>query len=394
MTYKVILKSKKDEPVRRYHPWIFRGAIKAIEGDPADGDWVKVYANKGAYLAAGHYQTEGSIAVRLFTWSNEKPCFDFWYERIRKAYTLRESVGLTKRSDINAYRLVYAEADNMPGLIIDHYNGHFVIQCHSMGVAKNIYLISDALKKLYGRSLVAIYDKSENTLYHENVINQHLHGNAQKTIINENSIEFTVDWVHGQKTGFFLDQRDNRALLRSLSKDKRVLNTFSYSGGFTLAALKGVASVVHSVDSSAKAIELLRENLTLNGFDTDENRCYISDTLEFLKNLEDSYDIIVLDPPAYAKHISARHNAVQGYKRLNSTAMKNVKNGGMLLTFSCSQVIDRKLFESTIMAASLVADKNVKIVGRLSQSIDHPVSIYHTEGEYLKGLLLIVSDFD
>lgn len=389
-TAKITLKSKKDEAVRRFHPWVFSGAIKSIDIEPADGDWVEVYSNKGSYLASGHFQSEGSIAVRLLSWKQEVPDEEFWFDRLNRAFTLREAVGLTSNPALNAYRLVFAEGDQLPGLIIDHYNGHLVVQCHSTGMSQALEQITSGLKRLYGDNLKGIYNKSESTNRASGSVNEHLYGDNPETAILEYGSQFMVNWEKGQKTGFFVDQRENRLLLSGLASGKRVLNTFSYSGGFSVSALHGGANLVHSVDSSAYAIGLTEDNIRLNGFDPSIHQCIVSDTLEYLKACEQEYDFIILDPPAYAKHMSARHNAVQGYKRLNATAMNILPPGGLLMTFSCSQVVDRRLFESTIMAAALTTNRKVRILARLSQPADHPVSIYHPEGEYLKGLLLEV----
>ncbi|MFO7723784.1 MAG: class I SAM-dependent rRNA methyltransferase [Bacteroidales bacterium] len=390
MTPRITLKSKKDEAVRRYHPWVFSGAIKEIEGNPGEGDWVEVYSNKGSYLASGHFQSEGSIAVRLLTWDKSKPDAAFWQERLRDAFALRKRMGLTSHPDLNAYRLIFAEGDLLPGLIIDHYDGHLVIQCHSTGMTQALGHITEALQTLYGSSLKGIYNKSESTMKGNAGGNTHLMGDASETMINEYGSKFTVNWEKGQKTGFFVDQRENRRLVGELARGKRVLNTFCYTGGFSVAALHGGATLVHSVDSSAYAIGLTEEHIRANGFNPETHQSFVSDTLDFLRETDQAYDLIILDPPAYAKHLSARHNAVQGYKRLNAAAMAILPPGGLLMTFSCSQVVGRGLFESTIMAAALTANRPVKILARLSQPPDHPVSIYHPEGEYLKGLLLSV----
>lgn len=390
ITAKITLKSKKDEAVRRFHPWVFSGAIKDIDGDPEDGDWVEVYSNKGSYLAAGHYQSEGSIAIRLLAWDKEVPDEDFWLKRLKMAFNLRKSVGLISDPQLNVYRLVFAEGDMLPGLIIDHYDGNLVIQCHSTGMIAALDHIVTGLKNLYGTGLKTIYNRSEISGRRSGGSDGHLFGDASSATVMERGASFYVDWVMGQKTGFFIDQRENRQLMSKISSGKRVLNTFCYTGGFSVAALRGGAKAVHSVDSSAYAIGVTKDNIAANGFSLADNHCFTSDTLDFLKQAEHDYDIIVLDPPAYAKHMSARHNAVQGYKRLNAAAMSILPPGGLLMTFSCSQVVDRRLFEATIMAAALTAKRNVKILSRLSQPADHPVSIYHPEGEYLKGLLLEV----
>ncbi len=386
----IVLKSKKDEAVRRFHPWVFNGAIKSVDGNPGEGDWVDVYSNKGGYLASGHFQTTGSIAVRLLTWERETPDVAFYARRIQAALALRQRTGLSLSDETNAYRLVYAEGDSLPGLIADYYNGHVVLQCHSAGMTSDLHLIVEALEQVMGDQLRSIYLKP---LKGETVPEHVAHlltSNETMTTIMEHKIQYHVNWVEGQKTGFFLDQRENRWLVKQLSAEKKVLNTFCYTGGFSLAALHGGASVVHSVDSSGSAIDMLKKNFELNGFSTEPHTPFVSDALVFLKENELDYDLVILDPPAYAKHLSARHNAVQGYKRLNATAFKAMKPGSLLMTFSCSQVVDRKLFEATIMAAALAANRQVTILARLSQPPDHPVSLFHPEGEYLKGLLLAV----
>jgi 23S rRNA (cytosine1962-C5)-methyltransferase len=389
-TPRITLKSKKDEAVRRFHPWVFSGAVKSLEGTPQDGDWVEVYSNKGGYLASGHFQSTGSIAVRLLSWSKEQPDASFYERRIAAALALRRAAGLTDGPETNAFRLIYAEGDYLPGLIADFYNGHVVLQCHSAGMMADIQHIRLALQSLFGDNLKSCYVKPLRGEESPGVLSPFLIGDTVSAPILEHSMAYHVNWVVGQKTGFFLDQRENRLLVKNLSAGKRVLNTFCYTGGFSLAALHGGASLVHSVDSSAAAIDMLRENFTLNGFSTEEHPPFVCDALQYLQGHELNYDLLILDPPAYAKHLSARHNAVQGYKRLNATAIKAMPSGSMLMTFSCSQVVDRKLFEATIMAAALAANRQVSILSRLSQPPDHPVSLFHPEGEYLKGLLLAV----
>jgi 23S rRNA (cytosine1962-C5)-methyltransferase len=390
---RIILKSGKDEAVRRYHPWVFSGAIKDIIGYPSEGDIVEVYSNKDDFLGIGHYQNS-SIAVRLFSFEPINPDYNFWKEKIRSAYNLRKQIGLINNPNTNVYRLVYAEGDNMPGLIVDYYNGTIVLQSHSIGM---YYLKEDivkALKEIYGKDLKAVYDKSSETLPKTAGIissNGYLYeGMTNNNIVKENGISFKVDWEEGQKTGFFIDQRINRSLLQSHSLDKTVLNTFCYTGGFSLYALYGGAKHVVSVDSSKRAIEQTDENMKLNGFNDTIHQSVIADTSEYLMNNDKKFDIIILDPPAYAKHINVRHNAVQGYKRLNAAAMEKINSGGLLFTFSCSQVVDRHLFNNTIISAAITVGRKIKILYQLSQPPDHPINIFHPEGEYLKGLVVFV----
>lgn len=392
MTGKVILRHGKDESVKRFHPWIFSGAVKQIAGKVEDGCWVEVFSSDGTYLASGHYQQKGSITVRILSWTQESPDRGFWERKISGALRRREKQGLLRQPNLNAWRLVFAEGDYLPGLIIDFYNHHLVIQCHSLGMQRHAADIAEALHAVLGSSVKTIYLKAENSPVSgiNPLSDPFLFGNIDSELINEYGIRYKVNWVQGQKTGFFLDQRENRRLLGTLAFGKKVLNTFSYTGGFSLAALKGGASLVHSVDSSAPAIEILRENLLINGFDPGAHEAFVSDTMQFLKNPPATYDIVVLDPPAYAKHLSARHNAIQGYRRLNGAAMQILPPGGLLMTFSCSQVVDRKMFEGAVMAAALDAGRQVTILQRLVQPADHPVALCHPEGEYLKGLLLMV----
>lgn len=387
---KVILGSGKDQSVRRFHPWIFSGAIKKIKGEVQDGDVVELFDNKDEYLGTGHYQA-GSIAVRVFSFVKVDPDKAFWKEKIQNAYNYRKQLGLTDNDHTNVYRLVFAEGDRLPGLIIDWYNGTAVIQTHSVGMHLAKEAITEALKEIYGKRLLAIYDKSEETLPKQSTIkaqNGYLFGNSGTNEVMENGNKFYIDWEGGQKTGFFIDQRENRKLLAEYSKGKSVLNTFCYTGGFSVYASRAGATLVHSVDSSKKAIGLTEKNILLN--DISGHQGYSMDTFDFLDKNNSVYDIIILDPPAFAKHRDARHHAVMGYKRLNAEALKQVKPGGILFTFSCSQVVDKELFASTIMAASIIAKRNVRIMYRLTQPPDHPVSAFHPEGEYLKGLVLFV----
>jgi 23S rRNA (cytosine1962-C5)-methyltransferase len=388
---KFVLKSGKDQSVRRLHPWVFSGAIKKIYGDPAEGALVHVYDNKDELLATGHYQV-GSIAVRILAFKDIDTNEDFWFERFKTAYDIRIQIGLADSPETNIYRLINAEGDNLPGLIIDYYNGNIVLQVHSIGMYRNLDAITKALKKLYGSKLVSLYDKSGTTmpfLADIGAKNQSLIGDINEAIILENHLKFKVDWSEGQKTGFFIDQRENRLLLEKFSKNRKVLNMFSYTGGFSVYALRGGAEFVHSVDSSGKAMDLLSENINLNIPDANHTS-YTVDAFNFLEEIKDKYDLIILDPPAFAKHQNVLHNALQGYKRINQRAFEQIRKGGILFTFSCSQVVTRENFRKSVFAAAANSGRTVRILHQLSQPADHPVSIYHPEGEYLKGLVLHV----
>lgn len=388
----VILKSGKDQAVQRRHPWIFSGAIKKMEGIPAEGDIVEVYNNHDELLGLGHYQI-GSITVRMFSFEEVNPNIDFWRSKIQKAYDMRKAINLTNNPQTNVYRLVFAEGDELPGMIIDYYNGVAVLQFHSIGMYRLRDEFTQVLKDIYKEELVAVFDKSADTLPFKSEIelkNEFLYGDLANTVVTEYNNKFNVNWVTGQKTGFFIDQRENRRLLMDYSKDKTVLNTFCYTGGFSVAALNAGAKLVHSVDSSKIAIELTNQNIELNGFDSNIHKSFAVDTMDYLKETKEQYDVIILDPPAYAKHRDVKHNAVQGYKRLNAQALEKIKSGGILFTFSCSQVVERSLFDSTVMAAAIQVGRSVKILHHLSQPADHPCSIFHPEGEYLKGLVVYV----
>jgi 23S rRNA (cytosine1962-C5)-methyltransferase len=463
---KIVLKKGKEEAVRRFHPWIFSGAIAkmTVNGRDAqipDGDLVDVLDYKNQTIAVGYYN-DGSIAVRILTFDPaEKIDAAFWSKRLQNAYNYRERLALTDSENTNAYRLVHAEGDGLPGLIIDVYNETAVVQCHSIGIHRQIEAIVGGLKSVYKHKLKAVYDKSSETLppqyIAENKIkNTYLFGDiTTPEIVLENCHQFAVDWVTGQKTGFFLDQRDNRDLIGRYAKDKTVLNAFCYSGGFSIYALKAGAKVVHSIDISPKAIDLTDKNVSIN-FDiktelktelinennelktelnsslinqnnelktelnnelnselnghlikenkalktpliteliTSENATHTSmavDVLQFLKDNKAVYDVMIVDPPAFAKSMSKRHNAVQAYKRLNAMALRQITEGGILFTFSCSQVVDRQLFYDTIVAAAIEAGRTIRVMHHLTQPADHPVSIFHPEGSYLKGLVLYV----
>ncbi|HEU4718095.1 MAG TPA: class I SAM-dependent rRNA methyltransferase [Bacteroidia bacterium] len=388
----IILSSGKDQSLKRFHPWVFSGAIKKIKGPVNEGDTVDIFSNKDEFLGTGHYGS-GSIAVRIFSFEQNVNETGFWNEKVRRAVEYRRNAGLFEKNDTNVFRLIYAEGDGLPGLIVDFYNGVAVLQAHSAGMYRERNNIAAALKNAMGEQLVAVYDKSAESLHRNTeetqITNGYILGDFQgEGEVTENGNRFYIDWIGGQKTGFFIDQRDNRALLAQYSKGKKVANTFCYTGGFSVYAANAGASEVHSVDSSKKAIALTEKNVELNGIKN--HTSFAMDTFDFLKEKDGVYDVIVLDPPAFAKSVSAKHHAVMGYKRLNAEAISKIKPGGILFTFSCSQVIDRKLFSDTIMSASIVAGRNVRVMHRLSQPADHPVNIFHPEGEYLKGLVLYV----
>ncbi|MCI5080705.1 MAG: class I SAM-dependent rRNA methyltransferase [Saprospiraceae bacterium] len=385
---KVFLKKKKAAPLRRFHPWVFSGAVAKMEGEPADGDVVEVYDAGGEYLATGHYQN-GSICVRVFSFKKTDADDDFWRSKIENAFHFRQQIQL---GDTDCYRLVHAEGDGLPGLIIDRYGKTAVVQCHSIGMHQERHKIAQALQTVFGDQLDTIYDKSSETLpkaYGATVENSFLFGESQSTKVKENGHSFLVNWAEGQKTGFFLDQRDNRQLVGQYAAGKKVLNAFCYTGGFSIYALQGGAKEVHSVDISQKAIDLTNENVAINEFEQ-PHHAYAEDVLRFLKDTTQTYDLMVVDPPAFAKNLKKRHNAVQGYKRLNALALQHVKKGGFVFTFSCSQVVDQQLFYNTIVAAAIEAGRQIRVLHHLSQGADHPVSLFHPEGAYLKGLVLYV----
>ncbi|MBF8962354.1 class I SAM-dependent rRNA methyltransferase [Pontibacter sp. FD36] len=390
---KLYLAKGKEHSLKRYHPWVFSGAIKKIEGtEPEEGDTVEVYSNQREFLGMGHW-APGSIAVRVFSFEQVEPDYTFWKSKVQQAYDYRNRLGLIDNPHTDVYRLVYAEGDGVPGLIVDMYKDTAVIQTHSVGMYSVREHVAKALQEIYGPHLKAVYDKSAESLPAKSPVqaeNGYLFGESSGgVVVTENENQFFVDWESGQKTGFFIDQRENRELLARYVKDKSVLNTFCYTGGFSVYALNAGAKEVHSVDVSKKAIELTIKNGELSQA-PDRHEAYAVDTFEFLKGKEDRYDVIILDPPAFAKSQKVRHNAVMGYKRLNAEAMKRIKPSGILFTFSCSQVVDKYLFNNTVMAAAIEAGRNIKIMHHLSQPADHPISIFHPEGEYLKGLVLFV----
>lgn len=399
MPASVTLKPGKDQSLRRLHPWVFSGAIARLQGEVTEGEPVRVLAANGEQLGVGHF-APGSIAVRMLDFGPDAQLPDaaFWETRLRNAYQLRESLGLTGTTPTapgatNVYRLAHAEGDGLPGLIIDVYGDVAVVQAHSAGMYHARPHIARALQAVVP-GLRAIYDKSAETVPAKAVPgaqNGYLlgEGTGQEHLVHENGLPFAVDWETGQKTGFFIDQRDNRQLLARYAPGRRVLNTFCYTGGFSSYALQAGAELVHSVDSSKRAIELTERNAALTGHES-RHEAYAQDVFSFLKDRHNQYDLIVLDPPAFAKHLSARHNALMGYKRLNVAGIRQIAPGGLLFTFSCSQVVSMELFEGAVLAAAIEAGRPARILHRLTQPADHPVSLFHPEGEYLKGLVLAV----
>ncbi|MDP4207714.1 MAG: class I SAM-dependent rRNA methyltransferase [Bacteroidota bacterium] len=388
---KIILKSGKEQSLLRFHPWVFSGAIKKIEGSPAEGDLVEVFSVSNDFLAIGHYQV-GSIAVRIVSFSQVDINDLFWKTKLQKAFQMRKSIGLAENPQTNVYRLVHGEGDGLPGLIIDIYNDTAVMQMHSIGMYRIREQLAKALKDIYGDQLVAVYDKSAATIpFKANVgaKNEYIWGESQPAEVLEYGNKFRVDWIEGQKTGFFIDQRENRKLVEFYAKDRSVLNVFGYTGGFSVYALRGGAKLVHSVDSSEKAIELTNQNVASNFTDT-PHEAFAVDAFEYLNKIENQYDLIILDPPAFAKHQSALKNALQAYKRINARAISKIKPGGILFTFSCSQVVGKEQFRQAVFSAAAIAKREVRILHQLTQPSDHPVNIYHPEGEYLKGLVLYV----
>lgn len=385
----ITLRHGKEQSAKRLHPWIFSGAIAKMSGTPDEGDLVKVYSADGEFLAIGHYQ-KSSIAVRILSFNDIAVDQNFWNERIASAYNYRKQLGLVYNSETNCYRLVHGEGDNLSGLVIDYYNGTAVVQCHSVGMFKNLDCIAKALQQTMGEQLTAIYNKSESTLPFKAGI-ENKDGLLWGEIKTENALEygnsFFIDWIQGQKTGFFIDQRENRKLVEHYAKGKSVLNTFCYTGGFSVYALRGGAKKVVSVDCSARAIELTDKTVAMN-FPDAEHTSVVSDTFKYLDNNKDEFDLIILDPPAFAKHGKVLNNALQGYKRLNMKAIEQIKKGGILFTFSCSQAVSKEEFRKSVFAAAANTKRNVRILHQLTQPADHPISIYHPEGEYLKGLVL------
>lgn len=392
-TCKVILKPGKEENLLRFHPWIFSGAVQRIEGKPAEGDVVKLVDSKGNVAAVGHYQI-GSIAVRVLSFSDTEIDANFWLDKIEKAYKLRLCLQLAENPNNNTYRLIHGEGDGLPGLIIDVYGDSAVLQAHSIGMHYARQIIAETLVKVV-KGLKNVYYKSETTLpykanYSDDKENGYLIGSVSDSIAIENGLKFQVDWLKGQKTGFFVDQRDNRSLLEQYSKGRSVLNMFCYTGGFSFYAMRGGAKSVHSVDSSAKAIDLTNTNVSLNFGNDPRHEAFTVDAFKYLDDIKDKYDLIILDPPAFAKHRDALRNALQGYRKLNAKAFEQIKPGGILFTFSCSQVVSKEQFRLAVFSAAAQSKRSVRILHQLTQPADHPISIYHPEGEYLKGLVLYV----
>ncbi len=390
MYKQVILSKNKEESLLRKHPWVFSGAIDLIDEEILDGDIVTVFDSKEKFLGTGHFQN-ATIAVRILSFEETELDQKFFNHILTEAIELRKTLGLFSKEN-SICRIVHGEGDGLPGLIIDFYNGIAVIQCHSIGMYQMIELISQALQNSLGESLKAIYSKSSETLHNkEGIVDSYIWGTCKTPHkAKENGIRFSIDWVTGQKTGFFIDQRENRKLLSKYATGKKVLNTFCYSGGFSLFALKAGASEVHSLDSSKKAIELTENNIHLNKL-TENHFSIVADAMEYMKTVDNSFDVIILDPPAFAKHRDKRHQAIQGYKRLNEMAIRSIKPGGIIFTFSCSQVVDKNLFTHTIIAAAINSGRKIRILEQLHQPADHPINAFHPEGEYLKGLVIQVS---
>lgn len=398
---KIFLKKGRDESLHRFHPWVFSGAIADVHGNPAEGDVVAVYSADGECLAYGHFQI-GSIAVRVLSFDDSALKQDYWEVMLSRALQVRVASGLhgaaSGESSTNCYRLVHGEGDNLPGLIIDYYDGVCVMQAHSVGMFRAKKQISDALVAVYGDSLKAVYDKSSGTAPFKaglELIDGYLYKKEgfsdDEQVVVENGHKFMVNWTEGQKTGFFLDQRDNRALVGQLSKGRNVLNLFCYTGGFSIYALASGAEHVDSVDSSKKAMMMVDRNVALNGFDPARHTSLCCDAIDYLKQVpEGKYDLMIVDPPAFAKHRGALKNALRAYQRLNAAAISKVASGGFVFTYSCSQVVDKEAFALAVFSAAAQCGRSVRILDRLNQPCDHSVNIYHPEGEYLKGLLLYV----
>ena len=389
----VYLKKGKEESLKRFHPWVFSGAIARVEGEPEEGEVVDVYTSKKEFIACGHFQI-GSIAVRVLSFRQEPIDHAFWVRRLQVAKDLRCALGVLGNPQNNTYRLVHGEGDNLPGLIIDVYDHTAVMQAHSAGMHLDRMAVAEALEEVMGDVIQHIYYKSETTLpFKADLLateNGFLKGGSPENVAMENGLKFHVDWLKGQKTGFFVDQRENRALLERYAKGRNVLNMFCYTGGFSFYAMRGGANLVHSVDSSAKAIDLTNENVSLNFPGDTRHQAFAEDAFKFLDRMGDQYDLIILDPPAFAKHRDALRNALRGYTKLNAKAFEKIRPGGILFTFSCSQVVNKQDFRNAVFTAAAQSGRSVRILHQLTQPGDHPVNIYHPEGEYLKGLVLYV----
>lgn len=388
----VYLKRGKEDSLLRFHPWVFSGAIQYADKDIEEGEIVRVLSNQGDFIAIGHYQI-GSIAVRVLSFEDIPIDAAFWQSRLTSSLKMRQAIGIADNPDNNTYRLVHGEGDLLPGLVIDVYGKTAVMQAHSVGMHVCRMDIAQQLKMVMGDRLENIYYKSETTLPFKAGLGQEngfVYGGSEDNIAVENGLKFHVDWLRGQKTGFFVDQRENRSLLEKFAKGKRVLNMFCYTGGFSFYAMRGGAQLVHSVDSSAKAIELTNRNVELNFPADNRHQAFCEDAFKYLEEAGDQYDLIILDPPAFAKHRGALHNALKGYTRLNNKALQKIQPGGILFTFSCSQVVTKDNFRNAVFTAAALAKRKVRILHQLHQPADHPINIYHPEGEYLKGLVLYV----
>jgi 23S rRNA (cytosine1962-C5)-methyltransferase len=389
---RIYLRRGKEESLQRFHPWIYSGAIASIDGKPEEGDVVEVFTSQREYIATGHYQI-GSIMVRVLTFDHETIDVEFYKQRLATAYKVRLCIGVADNPQNNTYRLVHGEGDNLPGLVIDIYGNTAVMQAHSVGMHQDRMKVAQALQEVMEGKIQNIFYKSETTLPFKADLGQEngfLLGGSADDIAMENGLKFHVDWLKGQKTGFFVDQRDNRSLLEHYSKDRNVLNMFCYTGGFSFYAMRGGAKCVHSVDSSQKAIDLTNANVELNFPGDPRHKAYAEDAFKYLDNMGDNYDLIILDPPAFAKHKDALRNALKGYTRINHKAFEKIQHGGILFTFSCSQVVTKDNFRAAVFTAAAQAHRKVRILHQLHQPADHPINIYHPEGEYLKGLVLYV----
>jgi len=388
---KVFLKPGREKSIQRFHLWIFSGAIAGIKGKATEGDIVEVVDSKGNYLATGHIQN-GSITVRLFSFEQTDAKKDFWTTKIRQALELRKSLGFTDNPETNVYRLIHGEGDGLPGLIIDIYKDVAVIQAHSIGMWQQRAMFAEILKDLFGEKLVAVYDKSDSSLNtaEEETGGEFLLGESQNVVVSEYGNQFEIDFREGQKTGFFIDQRENRHLLSQYCQGKRVANLFAYTGGFSVYAARGNARLIDSLDASERAMKLAQKNMELNFEASPQHRYFTQDAFGFFKDAKEKYDVIVLDPPAFAKHKQALTNALKAYRRLNEAAMNCLTPGGILFTFSCSQVVSKEDFRTALFSAAAATGRSVKILHQLNQPADHPINIYHPEGEYLKGLVLFV----
>lgn len=388
----IYLKKGKEESLNRFHPWIFSGAIHHMDDNIEEGELVNIFTASNEFVAVGHYQI-GSIAIRVLTFSKVEISYDFWCDRLSSALKMRQNVGIADNNVNNTYRLVHGEGDYLPGLVIDCYGETAVMQAHSVGMHVCREEICRALIKVMGERIKHVYYKSETTLPFKAELGQEngfMYGGTDNDIAIENGLKFHVDWLRGQKTGFFVDQRENRNLLEHYAKGKSVLNMFCYTGGFSVYAMQGQAKLVHSVDSSAKAVELTNRNIALNFPDDLRHEAFCEDAFKYLDNNDNKYDLIILDPPAFAKHRAALRNALKGYTRLNVKGLQRIKHGGILFTFSCSQVVSKEYFRNAVFTAAAQAGRKVRILHQLHQPADHPINIYHPEGEYLKGLVLYV----